>query len=282
MDTSIYARPKIDCHCHLFDPAAFPYQPDVFYRPAGGELASANYFIEVMAAYGVSHALLVQPNSGYGPDNSCMLDAIRQGDGRFKGIAVVGNDASALQLQDLQAQGIVGIAFNMALLGLAYYTDADPLFEHLAALGMFVQIQVQDDQMAELAPRLLGSGANILVDHHGRPDVSKGIGGKGFDALLRMAGSGRCTVKLSGYDKFSHDALPFADAQPFTQALLAAFGPSHCLWGSDWPHLRATRRLDYGPLLRVFERSVPLAQDRNAILWETPRRLFGFGERTAY
>lgn len=279
MDTTIYASPKIDCHCHLFDPAAFPYQPDVFYRPTGGELASADYFVEVMAAYGVRHALLVQPNSGYGPDNSCMLDAIRQGDGRFKGIAVVGNDASASQLQDLQAQGIVGIAFNMALLGLPYYADADPLFERLAVLGLFVQIQVQDDQMADLAPRLLGSGANILVDHHGRPDVDKGIDGKGFDALLRMADSARCTVKLSGYDKFAHDALPFADAQPFTQALLAAFGPSHCLWGSDWPHLRATRRLDYGPLLRVFERSVPSAQDRNAILWETPRRLFGFGER---
>jgi predicted TIM-barrel fold metal-dependent hydrolase len=179
----------------------------------------------------------------------------------------------------LQAEGIVGIAFNMALLGLPYYADADPLFERLAALGMFVQVQVQGDQMSELAPRLLGSGANILVDHHGRPDVSNGIGGKGFDAMLHMAGSGRCTVKLSGYDKFSHDALPFADAQPFTQALLAAFGPAHCLWGSDWPHLRATRRLDYGPLLRVFERSVPSAQDRNAILWETPRRLFGFADR---
>ena len=248
----------------------------MFYAPSGGEIATADYFMQVMSAYGVSHALLVGPNSGYGTDNRCMLDAIRRGGPRFKGIAVVENDASASQLQDLRAQGVVGIAFNMALLGLAHYADADALWERIAALGMCVQVQVQDDQMAELAPRLMGCGAQIVVDHHGRPDIARGLASPGFDALLRMADSGRCAVKLSGYDKFSRQALPFADAQPFTDALLSAFGPANCLWGSDWPNIRATRRLDYGTLLGVFMRSVPSEADRRAILVDTPTRLFGF------
>lgn len=277
MDTTLYSAPKIDCHCHLFDPEAFSYRADAPYHPSGGEIASADYFVQVMDAYGVAHALLVGPNSGYGSDNRCMLDGIRRHPGRFKGIAVVDNDAPATQLQALQAQGIVGFAFNVALLGPAHYADADPLFERIAALGMFVQVQVRDEQMAALAPRLAGCGAPILVDHHGRPDLSQGLGGAGFQALLGLAESGRCTVKLSGYDKFSRVALPFADALPFTEALLSAFGPGHCIWASDWPHVRAVRRLDYGALLRVFERSVPSADDRAAILWETPRRLFGFG-----
>ncbi|NDZ16571.1 2-pyrone-4,6-dicarboxylate hydrolase [Variovorax sp. WS11] len=279
MDASIFSTPKIDCHCHLFDPESFPYTPGVFYSPSGGEIATAAYFTEVMDAYGVSHALLVGPNSGYGTDNRCMLDAIRNGKGRFKGIAVVDNDASTARLQDLQAQGVVGIAFNMALLGLAHYADADALWERIAALGMCVQVQVEGDQMAALAPRLMGCGAQILVDHHGRPDLSplhQGLASAGFQALLGMAASGRCTVKLSGYDKFSREALPFADARPFTAALLEAFDPTHCIWGSDWPHVRATRRLDYGPLLNVLVRSVPSEADRRAILLETPARLFGF------
>jgi predicted TIM-barrel fold metal-dependent hydrolase len=118
MDDGIFSAPKIDCHCHLFDPETFPYVPDVLYRPAGGEIATADYFTEVLDAYGVPHALLVGPNSGYGTDNRCMLDAIRRRGDRFKGIAVVDNDAPVSQLQELQAQGIVGIAFNWALLGL--------------------------------------------------------------------------------------------------------------------------------------------------------------------
>jgi len=276
MDASHFSEPKIDCHCHIFDPDSFPYAPGVFYAPSGGEIATADYFMQVMAAYGVSHALLVGPNSGYGTDNRCMLDAIRRGGRRFKGIAVVDNDASTSQLQELQAQGVVGIAFNMALLGLAHYADADALWSRIAALGMCVQVQVQGRQMAELAARLMGCGAQIVVDHHGRPDLAHGLASPGFQALLGMAGSGRCAVKLSGYDKFSLEAFPFADARPFTDALLAAFGPANCLWGSDWPNIRATRRLDYGTLLGVLARSVPSAQDRRAILVDTPARLFGF------
>ena len=191
MEASLFSTPKIDCHCHLFDPVSFPYAPVVFYEPAGGEIATAAYFRQVMDAYGVRHALLVGPNSGYGSDNRCMLDAIRHGEGRFKGIAVAGNDASTAQLQDLQAQGVAGIAFNMALLGLGHYADADALWARMSALGMCVQVQVEGGQMAALAPRLMGCGAQIVVDHHGRPDVAGGLSGPGFQALLGMAASGR-------------------------------------------------------------------------------------------
>ena len=57
---------------------------------------------------------------------------------------------------------------------------------------------------------------------------------------------------------------------------MAAFGPQRCLWGSDWPFLRAPQRLDYGPLLHLFGELVPDRQVRRAILWDTPRALFGF------
>ncbi|KAF1018030.1 MAG: 4-sulfomuconolactone hydrolase [Paracidovorax wautersii] len=231
----LFSPPKIDCHCHIFDPDAFPYQADTPYRPAGAEIATARYFTALHQAYGVGHALLVGPNSGYGTDNRCMLDAIAQGQGRYKGIAVLPNPTSTAELRQLQTQGIVGVAFNFALQGLGAYADADPLFKRLADLDMFVQVQVQNDQMAALAPRLVASGARVLVDHHGRPDVNAGLNAPGFQALLRLADSGRCFVKLSGHDKFTQRPYPFEDAAPYTQALLNAFGPAHCLWGSDWP-----------------------------------------------
>jgi predicted TIM-barrel fold metal-dependent hydrolase len=106
--------------------------------------------------------------------------------------------------------------------------------------------------------------------------VTQGVAGEGFAALLRLADSGRATVKLSGFSKFSAEDFPFADTRIYTRALLNAFGPDHCIWASDWPFLKAPRRLDYGPLLQLFAQLVPDVQDRQMILWDTPRRLFGF------
>ena len=276
IDFSIYAQPKVDCHCHVLDPIGFPYAADVNYRPAGQETGSADYFAQVLDAYGVQHALLVGPNSGYGTDNRCLLDAIAHGQGRFKGIAVVPNDASTDTLQALKAQGIVGVAFNYSLHGLGHYADAGALMQRLADLGMFVQVQVEQAQLKTLSPVLLDCGANILVDHCARPTVAQGLEGEGFAALLRLAQSGRTTVKLSGFAKFSQQAYPFADTLPFARALLEAFGPAHCVWASDWPFLKAPYRLDYGPLLQLFAQAVPDAAMRHEILWRTPLRLFGF------
>ncbi|MDB5964814.1 MAG: 2-pyrone-4,6-dicarboxylate hydrolase, partial [Polaromonas sp.] len=267
---------KVDTHCHVLDPDGFAYNDKVAYRPAGQETGSAAYFEQVLDAYGVQHALLVGPNSGYGTDNRCLLAAIAANPKRFKGIAVVANDAPASELQDLKAQGIVGIAFNYALHGPAYYADAAGLMERLAVLDMFVQVQFELAQMKALKPLLLASGAQLLLDHCGRPDVSAGLDGEGFSAVLQLATSGRATVKLSGFAKFSAQPFPFEDTLPWLQALLAAFGPGHCIWASDWPFLKAPCRLDYGPLLQLFARQVPDAADRQHILWDTPRRLFGF------
>ncbi len=283
---SIFDEAKIDSHCHILDPARFAYAPDVAYRPGGQEIGTLAQYRAVMAAYGVRHALLVGPNSGYGPDNRCLLDAIAAGRGRapggldtFKGIAVVRNSASRAELITLKDAGIVGIAFNPSLLGVAHYVG-DPatpaLLRQLAELGMFIQVQVEHDQMLAMAPMLLQGGAHMLIDHCGRPDPKHSIKQPGFQALLKLAGSGRAAVKLSGWQKFSKLGPPHTDAQPFVRALIDAFMPEACVWASDWPYLKATERLDYGVQLALIERVLPDANDRRRVLWETPRRLFRF------
>jgi len=273
---SIFDEDKIDCHNHILDPRRFPYAADTAYRPSGQEMGTRMQHEAVMDAYGIRHALIVEPNSGYGPDNRCLLDAIAQSQGRFKGMAVVANNCSTEQLQVLKDQGIVGIAFNPSLLGLDYYADALPLMRRLAALDMLVQVQVHQDQMCALAPMLLDSGAQLLVDHCGRPDSTQAPSQSGFAAVLALARCGRATVKLSGLQKFCDGGWPFAAARPFVQALLDAYGPEHCVWASDWPFLKASERLDMGPLLRWFEQLLPDARARRQVFWHTPCRLLGF------
>ena len=129
----LFDEPKIDCHAHVLDPANFPYGKDIAYKPAGQEIGTTAQLHQVMKAYGVRHTLLVQPNSGYGSDNTCMLDAIAKGNGRFKGIAIVDLDADIATLKRLQAQGIVGAAINPTFHGNEYYKHASGLMKQRLA-----------------------------------------------------------------------------------------------------------------------------------------------------
>jgi predicted TIM-barrel fold metal-dependent hydrolase len=81
------------------------------------------------------------------------------------------------------------------------------------------------------------------------------------------------TVQLSGFAKFSQDGYPFADAQAHVMRLWQAFGPERCMWASDWPYLRATSRLDYGPMLKLTERWFS-PQQCQQMMWDNPKRFF--------
>lgn len=272
----IFDEPKIDCHLHVFDPDRFPYQTDSFYKPVGQEKATPVQLDYLMDAYGVRNALLVEPNSGYNEDNRCLLDTIARSHGRLKGIAVVANNASWSELEDLSAQGVVGIAMNPALYGTAEYAGADRLLERLAGLDLLAQVQVQGDQLLELLPMLKDSGAKLLIDHCGRPNIEAGIGQPGFQALLELGHCGKSCVKLSGYSKFSRKPFPYEDTWPYLTALAEAFSLDACVWASDWPFLRASERIDYGVLLGLIDRLFPDREDRSRLLWHSPRSWFGF------
>lgn len=271
---NLFTEPKIDCHAHVFDPVRFPYKADTPYAPGGAEIGSADYLAQVYRAYGVTHALLVEPNSGYDDDNRCMLDAIARSEGRYKGIAVVPNGASRATLEALKAQGVVGVAFNASLKGVDHYRGTEALLGHLEALDMFLQIQVHGDQLLDLQPLWRGSGVRLLVDHCGRPVPGAGVDQPGFQALLELGRSRRAVVKLSGQAKFSAEVYPHADAAVYARLLLEAFTPDACLWGSDWPFLRAASRIDLGTVLALAAELLPDAADRRKVMHDNAMRLF--------
>jgi predicted TIM-barrel fold metal-dependent hydrolase len=271
----LLALPKIDTHCHILDPSRFPYSPDVAYRPAGQEMGELKLLNAVMDFHGVQHALLVGPNSGYGLDNRCMLDAIAQGGVRFKGIAVVPNDASDELLASLQQQGVIGAAFNASLHGVACYADIAPLLRRLAARNLWAQFQVEGDQLIELLAMIEDSGVRVMIDHCGRPNLGAGVQQKGFQALLALGRASQTVVKLSGFAKFSQSGFPFDDAKPFIEALAHDFGLNRCMWASDWPYLKASPRLDYGPMMALYAQMFSLAECEQ-IMWHSPKSQLGF------
>jgi len=266
---------KIDAHCHVLDPVRFPYGKDVSYRPAGQEMGDARYFQQLMACYAVEHALLVGPNSGYGTDNRCLLDAIKNGEGKFKGIAVVPNDCPLDTLLELKASGVIGLAFNPSLHGFEYYADIEPLLQRLKALDLWAQFQVENDQLLQFMPMLKRVDGKLMFDHCGRPAIDADTHQDGFQSMLALGREGRAVVKISGYAKFSKAGFPYPDVRPFLDELVQNFGTQQCVWASDWPYLKAPFRLDYGPMLKVFESQFSKT-DREVMMWSAPKKHFGF------
>lgn len=107
----------VDSHAHVLDPQRFALGNPQGYRPQPNECGTPAEYAVVLAAHGLSHALLVNPFAGYGLDNRCMLDAIERSGGRFRGVALVGHDTSDRELQELSAAGVVGARFNTLFSG---------------------------------------------------------------------------------------------------------------------------------------------------------------------
>ena len=193
----------------------------------------------------------------------------------FKGIAVVPNDISLEALQQFKAQGVIGVAFNPSLMGFDFYSNIEPLLKRLKQLDMWAQFQVENDGLLDFLPMLSRVDVKMMVDHCGRPNLAAGVSQPGFEALLALGREGRAVVKISGFAKFSQVGYPFTDTRAFTEALVREFGVGNCVWASDWPYLKAPYRLDYGPMLKVYE-NIFSPSERHAMMWDAPKKHFGF------
>ena len=269
--------PAADCHVHVIDHRRFPFADGTGYTPRPDESGTVEELEACTAAHGLTHALLVQP-SGYGYDNRALVDALGRGRGRWKGIAVLRPGTPETELCGLADAGVVGLRFNL--------TDFDagglgvkgvgPVLGMAAEMGWFAELQCAAADFTAAAALLAPSGVRLLIDHLAGLDPALGLDQPGFRGVLDAAAAGRAVVKLSGAFRRSRVPFPHADLDPYVAALLAAFTPRACVWGSDWPFINSPWRPDYRDTLRLLDRWLPDARDRRAVLWETPAALFGF------
>ncbi len=84
-------------------------------------------------------------------------------------------------------------------------------------------------------------------------------------------------MKLSGtYRVTGKTAVPYDDARPFVDALVAA-NPAQLVWGTDWPHPSIPVAMpDDTDLTDQFGDWVSDDALREAIFVRNPERLYGF------
>ena len=264
-----------DAHCHIFGPGhRFAYAPDRTYTPPD---AGIDDFERLQARLGLSRAVFVQA-SCHGTDNAAMVDAIRRGQGRYAGVAMIDESFTDGQIGELHDVGVRGTRFNfVAHLGGAPEIDEYwRIVRRVAAFGWHIVLHFDAKDLPAYAEMLDQMPVPYVIDHMARVDATKGVDQPPFQALLALIADERCWVKISGAERLTAGgAPPYDDVAPYARALVAA-APDRVLWGTDWPHPNVRHMPDDGDLVDTLALFAPDEATRNKILVTNPARLYDF------
>ena len=273
---------SVDAHCHVFGPGAqFPYAPERKYTPCD---ASKDQLFALRNHLGFSRNVIVQATC-HGSDNSAMMDACMAAQGRARGVATLKRSVTDTELQALHNAGVRGVRFNFVK-RLVDFTPKDELLDiaaRIAPLGWHVVIYFEAVDLPELWSFFTALPTTVVVDHMGRPDVSKPVNGPEFALFERFMhehanvwSKVSCPERLSitGPRALNGEQAAYRDVLPFAQRIVSQF-PDRVLWGTDWPHPNLKDHMpDDGLLVDFIPHIAPSAELQRKLLVDNPMRLY--------
>jgi 2-pyrone-4,6-dicarboxylate lactonase len=276
----------VDAHCHVFGPGdAFPFAPERKYTPCD---ASKEQLFALRDHLGVSRNVIVQATC-HGADNRAMVDAVRAAGGRARGVATVRPDVNDVELRELHGAGVRGVRFNFVrrLVDAAPTDELATIAKRIAPFGWHVVVYFEAADLPDLEGFFTTLPTPVVVDHMGRPDVTKPVDGPEFDRFLRFVERGDVWVKVSCPERLSVAGPPaldgernaYVDVVPFARRVVTEF-PDRALWGTDWPHPNLTDHMpDDGLLVDHVPLVAVTAEQRQKLLVDNPMRLYWPDER---
>ena len=280
-----------DCHaCIIGDPRQFPFVASRGYTP---ESTSITEMRSVHRSIHTQRVVIVQP-SFYGTDNSCTLDAIRQLGRSARGVAVIADNTSNAELDQMHSGGIRGIVSSgpagesdPAAVRQRFKTAVDRVKGrdwHVQFHGKLPGIDTIKDQIATSPVPI------VLFDHFGGAQPGLGLSQPGFNTLLSLVQSGKVYVDVSAPYRISKQPPDYTDVAPIAKALIAA-NPERIIWGTGWPHpaqipgravteITPLYQIDDGHNLNLLATWTSDAAQLKLILVDNPARLYGFSAST--
>jgi len=265
----------VDAHCHVFGPAAqFPFAVERKYTPCD---ASKDQLFALCDFLGFSRNVVVQATC-HGNDNRAMVDALLHSQGRARGVASVSRDVTDDVLRAMHAAGVRGVRFNF-LKRLVDFTPKEVLLEiagRIAPLGWHVVVYFEAQDLPELWDFFTTLPTTVVVDHMGRPDVTRPVDGPEFALFLDlMREHANIWSKVSCPERLSKSGpSAYDDVVPFAKRIVEAF-PDRVLWGTDWPHPNLKNHMpDDGKLVDFIPRIAPTAELQQKLLVDNPMRLY--------
>ncbi len=270
----------VDAHCHVFGPGEkFPYAPERKYTPCD---APKEKLWELRDHLGFARNVIVQATC-HGADNRALVDALLTSEGKARGVGTVKRAVSDRELQDLDKAGVRGVRFNF-LKRLADATPREELLEiaqRIAPLGWHVVIYFEIQELPELYEFFTSLPTPVVVDHMGRPNVSKPVDDPEFGLFIKLMGEQpNFWCKVSCPERLSKVGPPgYEDVVPFAREVVERFS-DRVLWGTDWPHPNMTSHMpDDGKLVDYIPKVVVTAELQRKLLVDNPMRLYWPEER---
>jgi 2-pyrone-4,6-dicarboxylate lactonase len=266
---------SVDAHCHVFGPGnVFPYAPERKYTPCD---AGKDQLFALRDLLGVERNVVVQATC-HGTNNDAMLDVLRTAGRRAKGVAAVTPDVSAGELAEMHEIGVRGVRFNYV----RRLVDPEPdayyhrIVEKIAPLGWHVVVYFEAADLDERWDFFTALETRVVVDHMGRPDVSKDVNGPDFARFLRLLREHEnFWTKVTCPERMSITGPPnFDDTVPFARRVIDEF-PDRVLWGTDWPHPNLIGYMpDDGKIVDFIPRIAPDPEVQHRLLVDNPTRLY--------
>jgi 2-pyrone-4,6-dicarboxylate lactonase len=265
----------VDAHCHVFGPGdEFPFAPERKYTPCD---ASKQQLWALRDFLGFERNVIVQATC-HGADNRALVDALKHSNDRARGVATVKADVTDAQLEELDAAGVRGVRFNFVK-RLVDTTPPDVLMSiarRIAPLGWHIVIYFEAQDLPELYEFFTSLPTTVVVDHMGRPDVTKPVDGPEFALFVKlMREHSNFWSKVSCPERLSKLGPPhYDDVIPFARKLVEAF-PDRVLFGTDWPHPNMKSHMpDDGLLVDYVARIAPTPELQRELLVDNPLRLY--------
>jgi 2-pyrone-4,6-dicarboxylate lactonase len=271
------ALPPLACdsHFHVFGPhSTFPYAPD---RPFTPTDAPKEDLFRLHEFLGFQRGVFVH-STCHGSDHAVLVDMLAAGMGRYRGVALIRPTTPPAEVDRLDDAGVRGVRLHFFASHLGPPMSRDDMrkvIELVSPYGWHIAMHMGGHGIRENYEFITSIDAAVVIDHIGRIDVGEGLRGQTFTVLRRLLDRGNIWVKLSGTDRISKQAYPYADAVPFARDL-ANHAPERVVWGTDWPHPNHNAVPNDGDLVDLIAEIAPDARTRRLMLVDNPAKLFGF------
>ena len=264
----------VDAHCHVFGPSPeFPFAPERKYTPCN---AGKDKLFELRDYLGFERNVIVQATC-HGTDNSAMVDACRTAGDLARGVASVRADITANELGEMHEAGVRAVRFNFV----KRLVDATPreVFLEIAGkiqeFGWSTVVYFEASDLADLQPFLQQLPGIIVVDHMGRPDVTKSVDHPDFQRFMDlMSGNENIWSKVTCPERLTVAGPPYEDVVPYYKAIVQEF-ENRVLWGTDWPHPNMKSHMpDDGALVDYIPQIAETSAQQQKLLVNNPMRLY--------